>query len=1093
MKSLYLMFLIGVPLILSAQTKLEYINPEYTYQRAINSYQDGNTEYALYLLERIDENDSIYIRANIARTSILLDEEQYEEVIVLCDSFIHMPVMERYSFYINKGVAQLRSNKYQEAIETFNNALKGYPMSYLLYYNLGNAYENNEDYNQAIEAYQKAIILNPYYAQPHYRLGGICYHENHITQAVLCWNTCLLLSPDSETSLNILIMLNEAVSQKNENMPYDIIVSEDDRIFSEIDLIVNNYAALSNNYKISNKIKLPVVKQNHAIMEKLVDLPQNTNDFWCRKYVPFYQELFRLDYFDDFIYRILIPSSSEEHQKIIKKNARGQEAFLSWAGSSLVEIMGSNNSDLWGSEIEDFIYSSEGVLIAVGQADQDMIYNGPFIFYNSNGSILSKGFFTNDQRDKDWVWYREDGSEEIRSRYVLGVYQGEYSKYFKNGNLMQRGVYNNDYLHGMIKSYNIFGALVDASHYNEGVFDGLSTTYYDLGENFKHYEINYKDGLLEGKVLEFFPDGSKKMEMTYNAGKPVGEELYYFNNETISYRYAYKDGALNGKHTSFYSNGNLQMEGQFTNGFKTGVWKLYYPTGTLSAEENYDEKGNYSGSNKGYSKDGKLYERFEYENGEMKVFTFYDSKGNIIKEGVRKDHQLNYEGFDENGTMITKGTFENGVKEGEWKYYNTYGVLDSRENYEQGNIAGKASTYFVNGDQQSSMEFIKGIRDGYYVSHYINGKIESQGYYKNDQPQRIWLTYYPDGALAARNYLKNNQYEGFQYVYSIEGDLAEKQYLENGSHHYTIYYDSLGCVIDTLNMLDESVKIYYYPDSSESQIVNYAKGYLHGKYMEYHPNKKIATEGAYYFNNMDGIWKWWDDQGHLIREINFDDGNISASYKNYHPNGRLASQTEYYQGQKHGWDISYSENGDTIHKVLYIHDDIHGPAYYSSDKGELQLVRYYHYGALIGYSYAGTDGILVEMIPIENGTGDVVSYYENGMKARSFQYLGGEFDGEYCIYYSNGNLSNVSHYTAGFYDGEMVDYYPDQSLKSRCFFVNDMLHGPYVKYHPNGKLAEEMTYVNGGLSDYARYYDENGNPTKVLHYYNDMIIYAEYY
>ena len=82
----------------------------------------------------------------------------------------------------------------------------------------------------------------------------------------------------------------------------------------------------------------------------------------------------------------------------------------------------------------------------------------------------------------------------------------------------------------------------------------------------------------------------------------------------------------------------------------------------------------------------------------------------------------------------------------------------------------------------------------------------------------------------------------------------------------------------------------YYKDGKLKSISNYSNGKLHGKKENYFENGKISTityynedkldgkkqkfyesgnlefEGYYTKNNMSGIWKWYDQDGKIVKE-----------------------------------------------------------------------------------------------------------------------------------------------------------------------------------------------------------------------------------
>ncbi len=1092
MKSIVLFTLLSISVIAVSQEKLDPVDPLQDYQTALGYYNTESYRDAIQKLENIDENDSIFSNACNLRTNIFLAQEEYDELISYCDSLEGHFNIRAHVLINARGLGLLRSEKYTEAVQNYLVGIEDFPASSLFSYNLGLAYKGLEQYGNTLDALEKAIILNPYYAAPHKILAEIAYREHKITQAVLAWDTYLMLSPTAGNSLDVLVELNNAVSEKNTSEAIDLQLSEDDEGFEDIDLIVTNFAALSKDYKVDNKILVPLVKQNHVIFSRLSDF-SGKGDFWEEKYVAFYKALVEAGQFNNFIYRIMLSSRSEKHQKVISKHSREQDAFLEWAADELLEVMGKNNTKFWGKPVDRFWYAGDGSLSYIGKADEQQKSFGEHTFFYSSGRILSRGYFTDDQRDKDWTWFYEDGSPDSEGTYSNGTLSGPYTEYYPTGIIKERAVYENDVYEGIVEQYNEFGALVDKSAYTEGKLHGKAFTYYAGGENYPKYDLNYEMNQLDSIAKESYPTGELLMEMEFDNGTSLSEEGYY-RNGNISYKYTIAEGQPHGPFTRYYEDGTLQTKGAFSEGSRTGKWEYFYPDGVRSSTESYDEKGRLEGVYEEFSRTGEPYLEFTYSRDDLVAYRFYDSTGAIIVEQEKQNKKFDYQGFHPNGEVKAEGVYRiEGGKEGDWRYYAMYGNLASKEVYADGLLNGPYEEFFSNGFLSTRGMMQDDDYDGYYQSYYADGTLEMQGYYKDGKMERVWLMYYPNGTLQRKMFLKNGNYHGFQYSYSVEGKLADKSFILNDNRHYTVYYDATGKIMDTVSYLSGETKKYYYKNGNIRLEQEVLYGMVHGRSTWYHNNGKIETEGEYFLNERQGPWKWYYDQGKISVSANYFEDELDGEYLRYHSNGKLAQHQFYDQGLATGLHISFSESGDTTFKGAYIRGASHGPHYYYSDKGELQLVRYYEYDALVGYSYPDENGSLVAMIPVMKGTAEITGYYANGAVSRKIDFAGGDFHGNYLKYFSNGNLEEESHYIAGIQYGEQKSYYEDGTPRLTCSYLNDELHGSYRKYHPNGTLSEEAEFVCGEPVGAYRYFDASGKLIKKLEYFNGVVNAAEYH
>ena len=174
-------------------------------------------------------------------------------------------------------------------------------------------------------------------------------------------------------------------------------------------------------------------------------------------------------------------------------------------------------------------------------------------------------------------------------------------------------------------------------------------------------------------------------------------------------------------------------------------------------------------------------------------------------------------------------------------------------------------------------------------------------------------------------------------------------------------------------------------------------------------------------------------------------------------------------------------------------DELNEEVKYYNFKGELQLIRYYDYGILLGYSYLNKSGEVLPMIDIKDGTAKITSYFQSGNIAREIEYELGRFNGFYKKYFDNGNLAGIDKYIAGSHIGEAIEYYENGQIKIQENYLNGSLHGNYTEYYINGQVKEELHFLNGLLSGLCMYYKEDGSASKKVIYFNGIVYEAEYF
>ena len=120
----------------------------------------------------------------------------------------------------------------------------------------------------------------------------------------------------------------------------------------------------------------------------------------------------------------------------------------------------------------------------------------------------------------------------------------------------------NDPINGIVFQLNdgkkmIMGKVVNGKKY------GLWT---ELHPNNRRLQETYKNGLLDGFVSLFYPNGQKEWRHTYN------------------------NGILDGNYTKWHENGQMSMDGFFENGTPVGVWIWKDKYGNILKKETYRKK-----------------------------------------------------------------------------------------------------------------------------------------------------------------------------------------------------------------------------------------------------------------------------------------------------------------------------------------------------------------------------------------------------------------------------------------------------------------------------------------------------------------------
>ena len=125
-------------------------------------YKLGNHDRIPQLLAYFEENAEFYLVQELIIGNDL-SQELKSGVIFTQNQVISL--LQEILVWYNLGNTQYNLQKYQEAIASYNKAIRYQPNHYQSWYSKGNALLNLQQYTQAIASYDKAIEYKPDYQQ----------------------------------------------------------------------------------------------------------------------------------------------------------------------------------------------------------------------------------------------------------------------------------------------------------------------------------------------------------------------------------------------------------------------------------------------------------------------------------------------------------------------------------------------------------------------------------------------------------------------------------------------------------------------------------------------------------------------------------------------------------------------------------------------------------------------------------------------------------------------------------------------------------------------------------------------------------------
>lgn len=441
-------------------------------------------------------------------------------------------------------------------------------------------------------------------------------------------------------------------------------------------------------------------------------------------------------------------------------------------------------------------YYQNGQLKSAGLRRQFML-DSVWNFYTEDGKLEKSISYRDDKKNgytDTYDFYFDKDSVKVhfllsRELFLNGKHEGKSYVYNPAGYLQFCYNYSNNLRDGLSYEFDADSTIISIITYRRGYL--LETV-----------QINRRDSLgqRQGRWVEFYPTGAKKTEMQYYNDKPHGINRNYDVSGRMISEQRFVEGQrfvenndsllpeveLAKMQQTFYENGQLKTEGAFRNNLPIGIHKVYDQNGQLVlikeyteesilvGEGKYDEQGRRTGLwrlydgywdyfySQGNYKRGQKSGQWEYfySNGSSEMQGWFeDDKPTgewvwLFPNGSRRRVENYYDGlldglyeeYDSVGNLLTKGSYSEGEKHGEWE--TRIGDIIEYGSYEYGVKTGLWKEYFIESERlRFSGQFRSGDAVGVHKWLYTNGQIEQVGEYKGGLEHKTWYKYNYDGSV----------------------------------------------------------------------------------------------------------------------------------------------------------------------------------------------------------------------------------------------------------------------------------------------------------------------------------------------------------
>ena len=612
----------------------------------------------------------------------------------------------------------------------------------------------------------------------------------------------------------------------------------------------------------------------------------------------------------------------------------------------------------------------------------------------------------------------------------------------------------------------------------------------------------FYDGLFGFKKIVIPSDANKKFSHYYEKGLKEGEWIEWFVDESPREIYNYKKDLLEGPY-AIYDSASAQkiIEKMYKKDLLHGVWKEWYLDNTLKLE-------------------------YSYKNDNL--------------HGVSID-------YDSTGKKDSEKMYKEGLKDGEWNFYNDDVVLVRVEVY---NDDLKDGLWYTKDLETRDIHYEEYREDKFivrYTEHYYpNFQLMEKYAYKDSLPHGKWIGYYKDGETKHVKRFEDGKKQGKWQYYTELGDVHTLELFENDKRNGEWYKRLEGKDIqyqfwDMDSLISEYADLHY-PNGQLKEKISYKEGLKDGKFTGYYQNGSKKYVKRYEDDIPAGKWQYYTMAGKTNAEEIYVDGkrddewyrleqngdvyyqfwdmdSLISEYADLHyPNGQLIEKISYKEGLKDGKFTGYYESGETKHKKKYTEDKPDGKWQFftaGGDKNEEQIYAegkkveewyridekgdtYYQFwdqDSLIS-EYADlhySNGQLIEKISYKDGLkdGKFTGYYPSGKVEYIKRYEEDKPMGEWKFVKEDGSTKKIERYEMGKKNEEWITYEENGDVYYQ-YWVQDSLISEYADLHyPNGQLIEKISYKEGKKNGKFTGYYESGQ-TKYIRTYKDDKLEGKY-
>jgi antitoxin component YwqK of YwqJK toxin-antitoxin module len=127
-----------------------------------------------------------------------------------------------------------------------------------------------------------------------------------------------------------------------------------------------------------------------------------------------------------------------------------------------------------------------------------------------------------------------------------------------------------------------------------------------------------------------------------------------------------------------------------------------------------------------------------------------------------------------------------------------------------------------------------------------------------------------------------------------------------------------------------------------------ASGRNRSEALGYHPNGKLKFRYFLVNNELNGVGRFWDEEGRLYLEESYVNAKLHGTRRQYYPAGALESEESYKDNQRNGIAKSWYPDGSKKREAIYLSGSLHGICLEWHSNGQISERKKYEGGFING-------------------------------------------------------------------------------------------------------------------------------------------------